>query len=96
MTEDEGTHRVEVGAFGPHSATPYLEAEHDGTGPLVLVAAVVLSGDTVWPEAVAEGIEVTVDGLDVHLRFADGTTAGVRLGEEVGDGGAAPNAGASA
>ncbi|WP_328998259.1 DUF2264 domain-containing protein [Kribbella sp. NBC_00709] len=92
-----GVHRnLDVNAFGPHSATPYLEAEHHGTDPLVLVAAVVLSGDTVWPGAVAEGIEVTVDGLGVHLRFADGTTAGVRLGEEVGDGGAAPNAGAPA
>ncbi|MER7245019.1 DUF2264 domain-containing protein [Kribbella sp. NPDC000426] len=87
---------LDSNAFGPHSATPYLEAQHDGRGARVLVSAVVLSGDTVWPEAVAESIDVAVDGLDVRLRFADGTTAGVRLGEEVGDGGAAAVAGAPA
>jgi hypothetical protein len=62
----------------------------------VLVAAVVLSGDTVWPEAPAESIAVTLDGLHVTVRFADGTTADVQLGEEVADGGAAPHAGAPA
>ncbi|WP_432890890.1 DUF2264 domain-containing protein [Kribbella sp. CA-245084] len=87
---------LDSNAFGPHSATPYLEAQYDGRGPRVLVAAVVLSGDTVWPEALAESIEVAVDGFDVRVRFPDGTTADVRLGEEVGDGGAAPDAGAPA
>jgi hypothetical protein len=85
---------LDSNALGAHSATPYLEARHHGRQ--VLVSAVVLSGDTVWPEALAESIEVAVDGLDVRLRFADGTTADVRLGEEVGDGGAAPDAGAPA
>ncbi|MFI5693387.1 DUF2264 domain-containing protein [Kribbella sp. NPDC051586] len=87
---------LDANAFGPHSATPYLEAQHDGTDPQVLVSAVVLSGDTVWPGALAESIEVTVDGRHVRLRFADGTTADVQLGEEVGDGGPAPIAGAPA
>ncbi|HEY3557930.1 MAG TPA: DUF2264 domain-containing protein [Kribbella sp.] len=88
---------LDSNAFGPHSATPYLEAQYDGNGPRVLVSAVVLSGDTVWPRQLAESIEVTVDGLHVAVRFADGTTADVQLGEEVGDGGGtAPVAGAPA
>ena len=88
---------LDTNAFGPHSATPYLEAEHDGKGPRVLVSAVVLSGDTVWPRQLAESIEVTVDGFHVTVRFADGTQAGVQLGEEVGDGGGtAPDTGAPA
>ncbi|TCC26497.1 DUF2264 domain-containing protein [Kribbella speibonae] len=88
---------LDVNAFGPHSATPYLEAQHDGKDPLVLVSAVVLSGDTVWPRQLAESIEVTVHGLHVTVRFADGTTADVQLGEEVGDGGGtAPVEGAPA
>ncbi|MFF0345448.1 DUF2264 domain-containing protein [Kribbella sp. NPDC004875] len=97
-----GYHRADVrrgldtNAFGPHSATPYLEAQHHGEGPQVLVSAVVLSGDTVWPKALAESIVVTVDGPRVTLRFADGTTADVQLGEEVGDGGSAPVASAPA
>jgi len=89
--------RLDTNAFGPHSATPYLDAEHDGKGPRVLVSAVVLSGDTVWPRQLAESIEVTVDGFHVTVRFADGTRAGVQLGEEVGDGGGtAPDTGAPA
>ena len=88
---------LDTNAFGPHSATPYLDAEHDGKGPRVLVSAVVLSGDTVWPRQLAESIEVTVDGFHVTVRFADGTRAGVQLGEEVGDGGGtAPDTGAPA
>jgi hypothetical protein len=88
---------LDSNAFGPHSATPYLEAQHDGKDPLVLVSAVVLSGDTVWPRQLAESIDVTVRGLHVTVRFADGTTADVQLGEEVGDGGGtAPVAGAPA
>ncbi|MGW5191322.1 DUF2264 domain-containing protein [Kribbella sp. NPDC004138] len=88
---------LDTNAFGPHSATPYLDAEHDGKGPRVLVSAVVLSGDTVWPRQLAESIEVTVDGFHVSVRFADGTRAGVQLGEEVGDGGGtAPDTGAPA
>ncbi|MDX2973565.1 DUF2264 domain-containing protein [Kribbella solani] len=71
---------LDVNAFGPHSATPCLEASYEGGDPLVLVAAVVLSGDTVRPAALAEGIDVTVAEHRVHLEFADGTTADVRLG----------------
>jgi hypothetical protein len=68
---------LDANAFGPHSATPYLEAQHDGKDPLVLVSAVVLSGDTVWPRQLAESIDVTVHGLHVTVRFADGRrTAG--------------------
>ncbi|RZT27219.1 hypothetical protein EV649_0973 [Kribbella sp. VKM Ac-2569] len=97
-TESAAVRRgLDANAFGPHSATPYLEAQHDGKDPLVLVSAVVLSGDTVWPRQLAESIDVTVHGLHVTVRFADGTTADVQLGEEVGDGGGtAPVAGAPA
>jgi hypothetical protein len=88
---------LDSNAFGPHSATPYLEAQHDGRGPQVLVSAVVLSGDTVWPRQLAESIDVTVDGCHVTLRFADGTQADVQVDEEVGDGGGtAPATGAPA
>ncbi|GAA1118964.1 DUF2264 domain-containing protein [Kribbella jejuensis] len=87
---------LDVNAFGPHSATPYLEADYLGEGPRLLVAAVVLSGDTVWPRQLGESIDVTVDGCRVGLRFADGGQVDVRLGEEVGDGGTAPGAGAPA
>ncbi len=88
---------LDTNAFGPHSATPYLEVQHDGKDPLVLVSAVVLSGDTVWPRQLAESIDVTVHGLHVTIGFADGTTADVQLGEEVGDGGGtAPVEGAPA
>ena len=44
---------------------------HPG-GPLLLVSAVVLSGDTVWPEALAESVEVEVDGLHCIVRMAGG------------------------
>ncbi|WP_350277535.1 DUF2264 domain-containing protein [Kribbella sp. HUAS MG21] len=88
---------LDSNAFGPHSATPYLEARYDGRGPRVLVSAVVLSGDTVWPRQLAESLDVTVDGCQVTLRFADGTRADVQLDEEVGDGGGtAPATGAPA
>jgi hypothetical protein len=77
---------VDTNAFGPHSATPYLIRDiHPGT-PLVLVSAVILSGDSVWPEAVADTIEVEVDGDRVALRFADGTSAVVRLGTSTAGG----------
>jgi len=36
------------------------------------VSAVVLSGDTVWPEALAESVEVEVDGLRCIIRMAGG------------------------
>ena len=71
---DEAGARRDTGAnaFGPHSATPYLLGS---TGARVLVAAVVLSGDTVWPDAIAESIAVEVRDRRVELTFADGTTA---------------------
>ncbi|WP_427895591.1 DUF2264 domain-containing protein [Kribbella sp. GL6] len=88
---------LDSNAFGPHSATPYLEVEYDGKDPRVLVAAVVLSGDTVWARQLGESIGVTVHGTRVSVRFADGTRAGVQLGEEVDDGGGtAAGAGAPA
>ncbi|WP_337759710.1 DUF2264 domain-containing protein [Kribbella shirazensis] len=92
---------LDSNAFGPHSATPYLEAQHDGKGPQVLVSAVVLSGDTVWPRQLAESIDVAVDGCHVAVRFADGTQADVQLDAQVDeevrdDGGTAPVTGAPA
>ncbi|TWD82902.1 hypothetical protein FB561_4048 [Kribbella amoyensis] len=71
---------LDANAFGPHSATPYLVREVHPGGPLVLVSAVILSGDTVWPVAMAESVEVAVDGLRVDVEFADGAGAVVRLG----------------
>jgi hypothetical protein len=71
---------VDANAFGPCSATPYLLVDEHPGEPLVLVCAVVLSGDTVWPEAIADSIGVEVDGHRVALEFADGTHALVRVG----------------
>lgn len=74
--------RVGANAFGPHSATPYLTARHTGE-PLVLVSAVVLTGDTLTPGTVAEAIKVTVSGHRVRLALADGEEFTVSLGEDV-------------
>lgn len=71
---------VDANAFGPRSATPYLVVDEHPGEPLELVCAVVLSGDTVWPEAVAGSIGVEIDGHRVTLEFADGTHAVVRVG----------------
>ncbi|MFI6679484.1 DUF2264 domain-containing protein [Kribbella sp. NPDC050470] len=86
--DEAGVRRgLDTNAFGPHSATPYLvRREHPG-GPVLLVSAVVLSGDTVWPEALAEAIEVEVDGLRCVIRMAGGPEE-----EVVMDGGGTPAA----
>ncbi|TWD84286.1 hypothetical protein FB561_5461 [Kribbella amoyensis] len=66
-------------AFGPHSATPYLTARHDGT-PKVLVHAVLLTRDTIPPKSLAEGIGVAVEGEEITITLPGGDTEIVRLG----------------
>lgn len=78
--DEAGVHR-DLGAnpFGPHSATPYLTAAHNGS-PLVLVHAVLLTRDAIRPEALAEGIAVAVDGHEITLTLPGDDTEIVRLG----------------
>jgi hypothetical protein len=78
--DEAGVHR-DLGAnpFGPHSATPYLTAAHNGE-PLVLVHAVLLTRDAIRPEALAEGIRVAVDGKEITLTLPGDDTEIVRLG----------------
>ncbi|MET7280945.1 DUF2264 domain-containing protein [Kribbella sp. NPDC005582] len=75
-----GVHRgLGANAFGPHSATPYLTAPHQGE-PLVLVSAVVLTRDALRPEALAEGIDVAVTGTTVRITLPGGDSEVVTLG----------------
>jgi hypothetical protein len=78
---------LDTNAFGPQSTTPYLVRRTHPGGPLMLVSAVVLSGDTVWPQALAEAVEVEVDGLRCTIRMAGGHEE-----EVVMDGGGTPAA----
>ncbi|HWD82508.1 MAG TPA: hypothetical protein VG497_26595, partial [Kribbella sp.] len=79
--EAAGVHRaVGVNPFGVHSATPYLTAQHHGE-PLVLVNAVLLTRDALRPEALAEGIDVRVDGTAVRIGLPGGDTEVVELGQ---------------
>ena len=75
-----GVHR-DLGAnpFGPHSATPYLTTAHSGE-PLVLVHAVLLTRDAIRPQALAEGIDVAVDGQEISITLPGAETELVRLG----------------
>jgi hypothetical protein len=68
-----------VNPFGAHSATPYLTAPHDGQ-PLVLVNAVLLTRDALRPEALAEGIDVAVEGTTVRISLPGGGVEVVELG----------------
>lgn len=75
-----GVHRgLGVNPYGAHSATPYLTAPHHGQ-PLVLVNAVLLTRDALRPEALAEGIDVAVDGATVRISLPGGGTEVVELG----------------
>jgi len=78
--DEAGVHR-DLGAnpFGPHSATPYLTAAHSGE-PLVLVHAVLLTRDAIRPEALAEGIDIAVDGHEITVTLPGDDTELVRLG----------------
>ncbi|WBQ01878.1 DUF2264 domain-containing protein [Kribbella sp. CA-293567] len=78
--DEAGVHRdLGANAFGPHSATPYLTVAHTG-GSLVLVHAVLLTRDAIRPEALAEGIQVAVDGQEITLTLPGDDTEVVRLG----------------
>jgi hypothetical protein len=78
--DEAGVHRgLGANPFGVHSATPYLTAPHDGD-PLVLVSAVLLTRDALRPEALAEGIDVSVDGTTVRIALPGGDTEVVVLG----------------
>jgi hypothetical protein len=80
--DEAGVHRgLGANAFGVHSATPYLTAPHDGD-PLVLVSAVLLTRDALRPEALAEGINVAVDGTTVRLSLPGGGDEVVELGSD--------------
>lgn len=68
---------VESNAYGPHSAIPYLRgAPHPG-GQSVHVTLVVLSRDSVHPEALRSAVRVRVAGDAVTLGFLDGRTVEV-------------------
>lgn len=72
--EEAGIAReVAANAYGPHSATPYLNLTGHEGGTSVHVTLVALSQDTVRPSALRESIACTVDGDTVRLRFPDGT-----------------------
>ncbi|WP_432935522.1 DUF2264 domain-containing protein [Kribbella sp. CA-253562] len=75
-----GVHRgLGANAFGPHSATPYLTAPHTGE-PAVLVHAVLLTRDALAPQALAEGIDVAVQGREITITLPGGDTEIVMLG----------------
>ncbi|TDO47734.1 hypothetical protein EV643_10840 [Kribbella sp. VKM Ac-2527] len=77
---EAGVHRgFGVNAFGPHSATPYLTAGHDGE-PKVLVHAVLLTRDAIPPEGLADAIQVTVEGREITITLPGGDAEIVRLG----------------
>jgi hypothetical protein len=78
--DEAGVHR-DLGAnpFGPHSATPYLTVSHPGE-PVVLVHGVLLTRDSIRPEALAEGIDVVVSGQEVTITLPGDDTEVVRLG----------------
>ncbi|MGW1345682.1 DUF2264 domain-containing protein [Kribbella sp. NPDC002412] len=80
--DEAGVHRgLGANPFGVHSATPYLTAPHDGD-PLVLVSAVLLTRDALRPEALAEGINVEVDGTTVRISLPGGGAEVVELGSD--------------
>jgi hypothetical protein len=80
--DEAGVHRgLGANPFGAHSATPYLTARHNGD-PLVLVSAVLLTGDALRPEALAEGIDVAVDGTTVRISLPGGGAEVVELGQD--------------
>lgn len=60
--------RTGLGAnpYGPSSATPVVTGEV-GTAPVVVLVA--LTGDQVWPEAVAEAVELTVTPQLLRVRL---------------------------
>jgi hypothetical protein len=80
--DEAGVHRgLGANAFGAHSATPYLTTRHGGD-PLVLVSAVLLTRDALRPEALAEGIDVAVDGSTVRISLPGGDREVVELGSD--------------
>jgi hypothetical protein len=66
-------------AFGPLSATPYLlSAPREGT-ETVHVTLVSLTGDAVYPEALAAALSADIDGRTVRVRLP-GETVELTLG----------------
>lgn len=65
---------VESNAHGPHSAVPYLRSAPQAGGRSIHVSLVVLSRDSVHPEALRTAVRVRVDGDSVVLTFLDGRT----------------------
>lgn len=78
--DEAGVHRgLGSNPLGVHSATPYLTAPHTAD-PLVLVSAVLLTRDALRPEALAEGIDVAVDGTTVRISLPGDGTEMLELG----------------
>ncbi|AKU15635.1 DUF2264 domain-containing protein [Luteipulveratus mongoliensis] len=69
-------------AFGPHSATPYLQSAPGPDTPTTTVAAVVLTGDACWPDALARSISARVQGDQVRIRFPDDREVILAVGSE--------------
>ena len=74
--------QVGENAFGPASATPYLTSAPLDTTPSWHVSLVVLSGDPVWPEVLADAVRVEVTGEDVRVEFPGDDVVSLRLRNE--------------
>ncbi|WP_326606843.1 DUF2264 domain-containing protein [Streptomyces sp. NBC_01799] len=68
---------VQSNAYGPHSAIPYLRADHHPGGRSIHVSLIALSRDTVHPRALRTAVVVRADADSVVLTFLDGTTVEV-------------------
>jgi hypothetical protein len=76
---------AEANAFGPCSAVPFLVSAPRGGGETVHVSLVVLTGDAVHPDVLAEVISADVHGRRVQITLP-GETCELTLGGEVVDG----------
>jgi hypothetical protein len=70
---------AEADAFGPRPAVPYLLSGPREHAETVHVSLVVLTGDAVYPDALAAELTAEVDGRRVLVRLPGGT-AELRLG----------------
>ena len=74
-------HEAEANAFGPLSAVPYLLSAARPGAESVHVTLVVLTGDAVHPEALAQAITAEVCGRRVLIGLP-GETVELSLGHE--------------
>lgn len=68
---------VQSNAHGPRSAIPYLRSRPHPGGRSIHVSLIVLSRDTVHPEALRDSVRVHAGADSVVLTFLDGTTVEV-------------------